>query len=247
MGVDSGLPDFRGEKGFWQAYPMYERLGISFIDAANPEHFSRDPAFGWGFYGHRTNLYRETIPHAGFSLLRSWIDLLSLDHFIVTSNVDGQFQKAGFDEEHILEVHGSIHHLQCTTPCSLNIWDNKEIIPVDSHTMRARSIPRCPRCRAVARPNILMFGDYSWISGRTDKQEGRFESFMDSVSEKPLAIVELGAGTAIPTIRSLGERLGRKHNTIVIRINPREPHISPPHFAFASGALDGLSTINSFL
>ncbi len=43
MGVDSGLPDFRGDKGFWQAYPMYERLGISFVGAANPEHFERDP------------------------------------------------------------------------------------------------------------------------------------------------------------------------------------------------------------
>src|SRR5574340_522259 len=44
MGVDSGLPDFRGDQGFWKAYPMYERLGLSFVDAANPEHFERDPA-----------------------------------------------------------------------------------------------------------------------------------------------------------------------------------------------------------
>ena len=40
MGVDSGLPDFRGDQGFWKAYPMYERLGLSFIDAANPRHLS---------------------------------------------------------------------------------------------------------------------------------------------------------------------------------------------------------------
>ena len=69
MGVDSGLPDFRGDRGFWNAYPMYERLGLSFVQAANPAHFEGDPAFGWGFYGHRTNLYRETVPHAGFALL----------------------------------------------------------------------------------------------------------------------------------------------------------------------------------
>ena len=73
MGVDSGLPDFRGDQGFWKAYPMYERLGLSFVDAANPEHFERDPAFGWGFYGHRLNLYRATEPHAGFGILRRWI------------------------------------------------------------------------------------------------------------------------------------------------------------------------------
>ena len=68
MGVDSGLPDFRGKEGFWAAYPPYRRLGLSFYDAANPAHFERDPAFGWGFYGHRTNLYRQIVPHAGFGL-----------------------------------------------------------------------------------------------------------------------------------------------------------------------------------
>src|SRR5512136_733689 len=91
MGVDSGLPDFRGERGFWNAYPMYERLGIGFVDAANPAHFGADPAFGWGFYGHRTNLYRETVPHAGFYLILEWCRRFGLDLFVVTSNVDGQF------------------------------------------------------------------------------------------------------------------------------------------------------------
>ncbi len=246
MGVDSGLPDFRGDKGFWRSYPMYEHLGISFVEAANPDHFQRDPGFGWGFYGHRTNLYRSTVPHAGFALLRSWIERFRLDHFVITSNVDGQFQKAGFAEGRILEVHGSIHHLQCTIPCSLNIWDNTGSIPVDTNTMRARAIPRCIRCRAVARPNILMFGDCSWVSARTDQQERRFEAFMDTLP-MPLVVIEMGAGTAIPTIRSLGERLGCRDQTTVIRINPREPHISIPHLSLACGALEGLITIERAL
>ncbi|HTP66396.1 MAG TPA: Sir2 family NAD-dependent protein deacetylase, partial [Geobacteraceae bacterium] len=168
MGVDSGLPDFRGERGFWNAYPMYERLGISFMDAANPAHFEADPAFGWGFYGHRTNLYRETSPHAGFYLILEWCRRFGLDLFVVTSNVDGQFQKAGFPEERILEVHGSIHRLQCTRPCSREIWENVETIQVDFTSMRALRIPVCVRCGATARPNILMFGDWSWISDATD-------------------------------------------------------------------------------
>ncbi len=96
MGVDSGLPDFRGDHGFWKAYPPYEKLGLSFVDAANPAHFERDPAFGWGFYGHRLQLYRETMPHEGFRMLLRWSERLDLATFVVTSNVDGQFQKAGF-------------------------------------------------------------------------------------------------------------------------------------------------------
>ena len=73
MGVDSGLPDFRGPEGFWRAYPPYERLGLSFVELANPALFHRDPPLAWGFYGHRRALYRRTEPHAGFAILRRWL------------------------------------------------------------------------------------------------------------------------------------------------------------------------------
>ena len=56
MGVDSGLPDFRGNEGFWNAYPPYRNLGRSYVEMANPQGFSSDPAFACGFYGHPLNL-----------------------------------------------------------------------------------------------------------------------------------------------------------------------------------------------
>ncbi|OHB33696.1 MAG: NAD-dependent deacetylase [Desulfuromonadaceae bacterium GWC2_58_13] len=247
MGVDSGLPDFRGDQGFWNAYPMYERLGLTFIDAANPAHFNRDPAFGWGFYGHRANLYRSTVPHAGFQLLRRWADAFGLDTFVVTSNVDGQFQKAGFSEDQMLEVHGSIHHLQCLKSCTSAIWNNREEIPVDFDTMRAGHIPLCPRCGGAARPNILMFGDYSWIGSRTRGQEMRFDLFLEQHRNQRMAVIEIGAGTAIPTIRYMSEQLGSRQRATVVRINPREPHIAPPHISIAAGALEGLNDIGRAL
>jgi len=247
MGVDSGLPDFRGDHGFWKAYPPYERLGISFVDAANPAHFERDAPFGWGFYGHRAALYRQTVPHEGFAILLRWMERFRLPCFVVTSNVDGQFQKAGFAPERVLEVHGSIHHLQCTEPCTGNIWPNDEDVPVDEATMRARRIPRCPRCRAVARPNILMFGDGSWLSSRTVGQEGRFEEWLDVSAGDRLAVLELGAGTAVPTIRWHSERLGRREGATVVRVNPREPQIGPPHLSIAEGAGAALAAIDRAL
>ncbi len=247
MGVDSGLPDFRGDKGFWNAYPMYERLGISFIGAANPVHFSRDPEFGWGFYGHRTNLYRRTVPHDGFHILQNWAERYGLDTFVVTSNVDGQFQRAGFREDQILEVHGSIHHLQCLSPCSGAIWDNDEEIPVDFTTMRAGHVPTCPHCSGTARPNILMFGDFSWLSSRTHGQEMRFDMFLGQHRDVPMVVVEMGAGTAIPTIRHMSEQLGFRFDATVIRINPREPFIDDPHLSLEYGALEGLQQIDAAL
>jgi NAD-dependent SIR2 family protein deacetylase len=248
MGVDSGLPDFRGNQGFWQAYPPYARLGISFVECANPEHFERDPSFGWGFYGHRTNLYRDTVPHHGFWIIRRWIDERQAPYFVVTSNVDGQFQKAGFEDDRILEVHGSIHWLQCSSPCCETIWHNNEQIPVDLATMRAGHIPRCPRCKGVSRPNILMFGDWSWLPDRTHQQEQRLQQFLDDHGDKRIAVIEMGAGTAIPTIRATSERLGWRYEAAtVIRINLRESEIAAPHIGLACGALEGLQQIDALL
>jgi NAD-dependent SIR2 family protein deacetylase len=247
MGVDSGLPDFRGDSGFWQAYPLYARLGISFVDAANPEHFERDPHFGWGFYGHRCTLYRETVPHPGFALLLSWIERFGLDSFVATSNVDGQFQKAGFSEDAILEFHGSIHHLQCSRPCSDRIWENREGFNIDFESMRSAEVPLCPRCKAVARPNILMFGDWGWIEERTRCQRERFNSFLSRQHGRRILVLEMGAGTAIPTVRAASERVASLRDAHLVRINPREPQVPPSQLALPCNALEGLQGIDARL
>lgn len=247
MGVDSGLPDFRGDHGFWAAYPPYRQLGISFVQAANPAHFIRDPAFGWGFYGHRTNLYRATVPHAGFAILRSIIDRFGLDYFVVTSNVDGQFQKAGYVPDKIVEVHGSIHHLQCCEPCTPAIWDNRETIVIDESRMRAQSTPCCPQCGGVARPNILMFGDFGWLSERTAAQERRFDTFCGDHLGDAMVVIEMGAGTAIPTIRYQSELLAQGRNSLLLRINPREAQVPKGQIGLSCGALAGLAWLEKLI
>src|SRR4051812_41712489 len=120
MGVDSGLPDFRGPEGFWKAYPPFR--GRQFAEMSTPHWFHDDPALAWGFFGHRMNLYRDRAPHAGFAVLRRWGERLPLGYFVFTSNVDGHFERAGFPAERVLECHGSIHFLQCARPCGEAIW-----------------------------------------------------------------------------------------------------------------------------
>jgi NAD-dependent SIR2 family protein deacetylase len=247
MGVDSGLPDFRGVQGFWRAYPFFARLGLSFEQAANPRHFAEDPALGWGFYGHRANLYRTAAPHDGFGLMRSWAERLDLDLFVVTSNVDGHFQKAGYPEDRIWEVHGSIHHLQCAAPCGSTLWPNREQLQVDESTMRADRVPRCPQCGGVARPNILMFDDWSFVADRSETQRGRFDEFLRRHRTDDMVVIELGAGTAVATIRGIGERLGHRPGTTLVRVNPREPDVGPPHLSLACGAREGLLGIDAAL
>ena len=248
MGVDSGLPDFRGTEGFWNAYPPYRHLGLSFAQMANPAWFERDPPFAWGFYGHRLNLYRRTLPHAGFGILLKWAARMPAGARVFTSNVDGQFQKAGFTDETVTEVHGSIHHLQCSETCT-DIWSAGGMdVSVNETTFRAEgTLPRCPHCAALARPNILMFGNDCWLSHRTDAQERALNAWLLTVHSKRLVVVEMGAGTAIPTVRHFSNHAASRDNATLIRINMREPDAPRGHVGIPGGALETLRTLDSLL
>ena len=239
MGVDSGLPDFRGNQGFWRAYPPLGQLGISFVQMADPSWFERDPSLAWGFYGHRLHLYRATQPHGGFGILLGWGERLVGGYFVFTSNVDGQHQRAGFDDTRIVECHGSIHHLQCLhCDAEPRIWDAAETdVDVDDETFRAAPpLPHCPRCGGLARPNVLMFGDWDWVPSRTGAQQRRFEVWLRGLQGRRLVIVEIGAGSAVPTVRHTSERLVAALDGKLVRINPRETEVPRGHIGIAAPA-----------
>ncbi len=243
MGVDSGLPDFRGPEGFWKAYPAIAKLGLSFSQMANPSWFDTDPALAWAFYGHRLHLYRRTTPHAGFQLLLKAARQKPKGYFIFTSNVDGHFQKAGFAADRIVECHGSIHHLQCARSCVDEIWDASGIdVTIDESAFRATgALPRCKHCGQLARPNILMFGDAVWQSDRSHAQETQFNDWIRKLDiSSRVAIVEIGAGATIPTVRYTSEYVAKLTRGTLIRINPREPEVPAGHLSVPLNAAEGL-------
>jgi NAD-dependent SIR2 family protein deacetylase len=247
MGVDSGLPDFRGKQGFWQAYPAIAKLGGSFEQMANPACFEEDPWLAWAFYGHRLNLYRKTAPHQGFRQLLGIGRAKPRGYFVLTSNVDGQFQRAGFAAERMMECHGPIHHFQCSTSCSDEIWEaDRESVNVDVGAFSAlEPLPRCRNCPALARPNILMFGDCSWLGQRTDAQEQQFVAWLDELSQcaAKLAVVELGAGSTISTVRRSSEQVRQSIGGTLIRINPREADVPDGQIGLPFGAAEGIQRI----
>lgn len=225
IGVDSGLPDFRGNKGLWQAYPTLGKASLNFSDIANQEQFKVNPKLAWGFYGHRLRLYRDINPHQGFTNLRKFAQNLN-NYFIITSNVDGQFQKAQFPDNKIYEVHGSIHNLQCTIPCCAEIWSS-ENLQVNINSINTENclwldeLPKCKYCNALARPNILMFNDFAWINQHSEIQANTLYNWYSRLPKNCQVVgIEIGAGTAIPTIRHFGESMCHT----LIRINPREAH-----------------------
>lgn len=249
MGVDSGLPDFRGNEGFWRAYPPYAALGLDFMSLASPGWFHRDPQLAWGFYGHRLALYRKTVPHAGFALLRTWIAEKPLGGWVFTSNVDGQFQRAGFDRGRITECHGAIDYMQCTANCGAGIFSaDPYTVVVDETTFRAQGeLPRCPRCGEVARPNILMFGDPGWDEARSDAQAESMRAWLETLRGHRIVVVECGAGTTIPTVRMMSERVTRALGGILVRVNVREPSGPEGTLSFSIDALEGLHALDAKL
>jgi hypothetical protein len=92
-----------------------------------------------------------------------------------------------------------------------------------------------------------MFGDGAWLPHRSAVQGRRFQAFLGEHGERRVVVLEIGAGTAVATIRWLSDRLGRLPGSLVIRVNPREADIGPPHMGLPVGALEALSAIDRAL
>lgn len=247
MGVDSGLPDFRGTQGFWKAYPPFAQLGLSFVQLANPRWFQQDPELAWGFYGHRLMLYRQTPPHQGFSILKRWSEHCPNGSFVFTSNVDGHFQKAGFSPDQVYEVHGSLNHVQCLKQCGLGIVPADHItLEIDPATFRAKPpLPSCPQCHGLLRPNVLMFGDGGWESQRSEAQDHRLNAWLAETQPGQVVIIEIGAGENVPTVRLFTESM-----TVLgtlIRINPRDFLVPRGHVFLPVGGLEALQAIDQIM
>ncbi len=248
MGVDSGLPDFRGNEGFWRAYPALGQAGIAFTSIASPAAFSSAPRRAWGFYGHRLLLYRRTIPNSGFAILRQWGERMPEGYGVFTSNVDGQFQSAGFAQALVEECHGSIHHLQCMRPCTDAIWSADQFVPEidEQRCLLTSELPLCPHCGGLARPNILMFGDGAWLPSRADAQAGRQAARLTR-AQRPL-VIEIGAGSAIPSVRRFGQEVVQRHGGRLVRINPTEAYVADQRdVAVPCRGLEALQAIATLL
>jgi len=247
MGVDSGMPDFRGTSGFWKTYPPLAKLGIRFEEMANPRWFGESPQLAWGFYGHRLNLYRKTDPHFGFSILLKWINEQNLSAFVFTSNVDGHFQQSGFSINSVNECHGSLRHLQCVDQCGQVIWPvSPDLrVEIDEETLHALDpLPACPGCGGLARPNILMFSDWEWDPERTNEQGARLNEWLEGNGDSNLCIIELGAGPSIPTVRITCEQAWQSSGGTFLRINPRDAQVPEGALPLAMGAEDALRAID---
>lgn len=247
MSVDSGLPDFRGEKGLYNPdYKPFSKLPIPIMEAIKPSKFRTDPHLAWGGWGHRLNIYRNAVPHQGYK------DLLEITknkaRYVQTSNIDGQFQKAGFRQEEIHEFHGSLHRLQCIHPCSDDVWSSEAVnLVVDPDTMLTNSpLPTCNRCGAVARPHVFMFGDTNYLWNSPKGHSENYREWLKENREKKLVVIECGAGVTVPSLRRHCEEItNNTPHAKMVRINLKDSDIpnQEDYVSIQESALSGLGKI----
>lgn len=210
LNVDYGWPDYRDPESFWTAFPEFRTLGLAMEDVARPGPFETEPARTWGFYARRQQLARDREPHAGLQALSRWRALAPAGGFVVTSCVEGEYQDAGFDAARVVECCGSIRWLQCSRECGAATF-------ATPRRLDPRSPPCCRQCQAPARPNVLLYGDWSWDMSRLENQDARFREWLGD--RRGLVLLEIGETPRLPVLRAYVRRLGEQVGASLVRIS----------------------------
>jgi NAD-dependent SIR2 family protein deacetylase len=240
MSVSSGLGTFRGSTAdVWP--PLLQEPKLDYTDICNPNWFRKEQGnsikhdtanFGYAFWVYQYNIFTTTAPHHGYLIAKQWSQLNHIKFsFSFTSNIDGHWRKSGWDDSSILECHGSIDYMQCVNNCCDSVWATYDLLKlnIDSQTNCVTDpLPSCPHCNRLARPNILMFDDGHYAGERYNEQIDRYEQFKLDILEtkSKLLIIELGAGTTIPSVRNESEIVfnNKKWISHLVRINPLDEH-----------------------
>ena len=91
-----------------------------------------------------------------------------------------------------------------------------------------------------------MFGDFAWLDHRSGAQEARVDAWLDDLAGPPV-VVELGAGTAVPSVRAFSERLTSRSPGHLVRINLREPEVPRGQIGIALGAREAALRIEALV
>lgn len=157
----------------------------------------------WAWWSRHILINRyDTVPG------RPYLDLLKLvqkkNYFVLTTNVDHQFQRAGFDKNKLFYTQGDYGLWQCSKPCHAKTYDNEEAVRKMIATQKDMKIPSglipyCPVCGAPMSMNLrcddTFVQDAGWYAAAK-----RYEEFLSRNARKKLLLLELGVGSNTPGI-----------------------------------------------
>lgn len=202
ISADSGLPTYRGVGGLYEE--EFTEDGIAIEDALSGEMMASDPALCWKHIHRIEQACRGAEPnvaHRVIAALQERVDLC-----VLTQNVDGLHRRAGTRDP--IEIHGDVHELLCTS-CS---W---QVRVADYSTLSVP--PACPRCGALVRPRVVLFGELLPAGGLARLHEQLRRGFD--------VVVSVGTTSAFPYIAQpvlLAEAMG----ATTIEVNPGETAVS---------------------
>ena len=142
VSTESGIPDFRSPGGIWARYDPMEYASI--------DAFRRDPVKVWDFYARRLRVLADAEPNPAHLALAE-LERRGLIRAVVTQNIDRLHELAGSRD--VVEVHGSIRTSSCLR-CGSTV-PLAEVVRL----LEGAEAPPCPRCGAILKPDVVMFGE----------------------------------------------------------------------------------------
>lgn len=149
-------------------------------------------------------------------------DLLALvrdkDYFVITTNVDHCFQKAGFDKKRLFYTQGDYGLFQCSEPCCQETFDNEAVIREMMERQKDMKIPTellpvCPHCGKPLTMNLRSDNKFAEDEGWHRAAE-RYENFLRTREGGRILFLELGVGYNTPVLRSLSTRRKLRKNMV---------------------------------
>ncbi len=230
LSAAAGL-EYGGER-FSRHFAEYiERYGLEDMYSAMFARFPT-PEERWGYVSRHIQVNRYDAPVG--DPYRSLFEIAGVkDIFVITTNVDAQFFKAGFEEANVFASQGDYGLFQCETPCHDRLYDNEAVVGrmvAEQRECRVPSelLPRCPVCGGDLVPHLRVDG--SFVENDNWREAGRrYRSFVENARDQRLVLLELGVGYNTPgIIRFPFERIATTfdHATL-IRINRDHAGASP--------------------
>ena len=145
MSTESGIPDFRSPSGIWAQFDPLEYASIG--------AFRADPDKVWSFYAPRFAALTSAEPNAAHLALAE-LERLGFVSAVVTQNIDLLHERAGSTD--VVEVHGSIRTSTC--PACRSTYALDEVLTLLDEAGGSFA-PRCPRCGATLKPDVVFFGE----------------------------------------------------------------------------------------
>ncbi len=136
---------------------------------------------------------------------RNLLDLVeNKDYFVITTNVDHLFQKAGFDKTRLFYTQGDYGLWQCSKPCHKENYDNEEtvrrmIVAQEDMRVPTELIPHCPKCGRPMTNNLRCDGTFVQDEGWHAAAK-RYEDFLTGHDGQRVLYLELGVGGNTPVI-----------------------------------------------